>query len=369
MELLTFPLSDRTRLVLRGKDYTAETLSSVEDGYFGLLGSLELSARAQCDITLEAFVDHVAAQALDWPDTSLAVLKSTFEELRELLKPFERFLADLPEEIDVLLTTGREEAGAAGKKVSYCRGLSSIIVSVAYLDKWAQKPQKAVSSFLHQLWHLFTRNAEDTDVLDGFCALFGFKRLPKPLEHPAELLPVKYTNPDAPYNTHYIEVEGETKGEVLPLVPLLLLKDFSPASGESLLDHVSLVFGVVRLFEVEREDGETKHKAEWVTGEDDADEEKTNNNNNNINNNNNEAGSSDAAQAQSNGDGDDNESASALLIAADEIPYNFWQQVSQNTAYITHIEEIVAENFVACVVGRKDVQDVQKLEKIREMLK
>lgn len=57
-----------------------------------------------------------------------------------------------------------------------------------------------------------------------------------------------------------------------------------------------------------------------------------------------------------------------VLIPPGDLPEHFWKQVSHNTEYIIHVEEICAENFVLAVLGDNECPDKSKVESFTELL-
>lgn len=133
--------------------------------------------------------------------------------------------------------------------MAYCRGSCNIFVSRSNLQEWEDE-KKFQKLIIHELWHILSRNVAN-DVVDEFYKIFGYQRIKKKkgVYHPEEIMPLKFTNPDAIYNSHFINVTNE-EGETLPLVPLIFVTPYDTAdAGSSPIENMTCAFGVLKMEE------------------------------------------------------------------------------------------------------------------------
>jgi hypothetical protein len=147
--------------------------------------------------------------------------------------------------------------------------------------------------------------------------MIGFEKCNE-IELPAELAPLKITNPDAPRNDHRIRVRvGE---ESVWAVPILFSNSerYDPQRGGGVFDYLQF-----RLLLVEEVSGGTVKPMY--------------------------------------------EGAKPRLVEVSEVS-GLFEQVGRNTRYVIHPEEILAENFALLMVGKTDVASPEVPEKMREVL-
>lgn len=211
----------------------------------------------------------------------------------------------LPSVIRLVKTTGKEEGGAA-----YCRG-NNIILSAKRTSLPDQSLERLVT---HELFHILSRN--HPKLRDSLYAVVGFKPCGE-VAYPKELASRKLTNPDAPVIEHFITVS--VQGKPTPVVPILFSKEekYDVQKGGEFFAYL-----VFKLLAVEQRAGA------WVPV--------------------------------------DRESKPQLLDA-DEVQ-GFREQIGQNTNYILHPEEILADNFVLLVQNAKDVKTPRILQEMRRIL-
>jgi hypothetical protein len=196
----------------------------------------------------------------------------------------------LPAVVFLVKTTGAEE-GHAG----YCR--SNCIVLPQNLV--ARSAADLEISFTHELFHILSRN--NPKLRDSLYSIIGFEPCSE-IEFPDVLKPRKITNPDAPRNNYVMKVA--LKGEPLPVVPILLSSSerYDLAKGGEFFSY--LVFKLLVLEEVNK-----KWQPKLFDGK-------------------------------------------PRLLDVSETP-DFFKKIGRNTDYIIHPEEILAENFVLLIDGKK----------------
>jgi hypothetical protein len=204
------------------------------------------------------------------------------------------------------------------------------------LKSW-KKPEKMKRLLFHELWHIYSRNVSAEEI-DQIYSIFGFQRIPATCYFPEEIEMLRYTNPDAMHLSHYIKVTIEEGEEAIPLVPLVFLRPYD-VNDETLspIDHITIVFGVLKMTPHPQKD---KIVASWITEE---------------------------AQVEE-GEAPLEEEVT-LLIPPDALPEDFWRQVSKNTGFILHVNEIASENFVLVAMKETECDNPQHLQRMAELLK
>lgn len=323
---------------------------------------------------MEEFIFYQQAQCIPWPE-NVVTYESCVSEMGSAIEKFSFFCESLPARVFVFLTTGKEEARLE-RGIAYCRGKNAIFIGRANLEDWAKNSVAMKKLMLHELWHIFSRNVGH-HVQDSMYGVFGFKRIPRKLTknqkkkikkknkkkqqqqqegggggvnnivtvddhsftgimYPDEISPLRFTNPDAIFVSHYIEV-GAPEGQEgsLPLVPLVFLNPYDVhQDNETPFDHLTVAFGVLDLDTLQwaTEPAETEEEGGQGGGQDDVDEV-------------------------------------TLLMPPGALPDDFWRQVSRNTTYILHVEEVCAENFVMAALKDEECDNINKVRALEELLK
>lgn len=211
----------------------------------------------------------------------------------------------LPAVVRLVKTTGLEEGSAA-----YCRGAAIV------LPKTLVEKKRALAGVLpHELFHVFSsHNAKLRPALYG---VLGFTPC-APVKLPGTLAKKRITNPDAPGLDFAIQVKrGESK---VPAVPVLVSRSerYDTRRGGEFFEYLEL-----RLLVLEKK-GEALEPALDAAGE-------------------------------------------PVLLALADAP-DYLEQMGKNTGYTIHPEEVLADNFVLLLQGKKDVPSPAILEGLRKVL-
>ena len=181
-------------------------LLTAEDEFARQLTRFDLQVRLATteQASIYAWRKSVADQVLDWEEDDrknvLAALKALPDKLAPLHLP-------LPDEILLILTTGKEEAGAA-----YTRA-NTIVLPKAVARR---TPDQLEALLLHELFHVLSRHSRD--ARRELYRIIGFE-LCEPIELPPSLRDRKMTNPDAPGIDCVIELN--VNGEKLTAAPII----------------------------------------------------------------------------------------------------------------------------------------------------
>jgi hypothetical protein len=207
----------------------------------------------------------------------------------------------MPETITLIRTDGNEEPGSA-----YTRG-TAIIFHPGSLAAGARLD----GLLAHELFHVISRR--DRKLRDRLYAIIGFSYCGE-VAFPGSLAARKITNPDAPANQHSITLE--IGGAARPALPILVAnRDFDPARTEGLMGYLMLQFLVIE-----------KDRGSWV-----------------------------AARKE---DG-------APVVVSPLRAKDFKEQIGDNTGYIIHPEEILADNFRHLVLETESLPNPEIIEKMR----
>jgi len=212
----------------------------------------------------------------------------------------------LPEKVLLVHTSGKEEGDAA-----YTRA-NAIILPSKVLSYNAEKLEDLLA---HELFHVLSRN--DAETRQRLYGIIGFRACEE-IPLPAMLVDRKLTNPDAPQINCTIELK--IAGQTVTATPILYSKAESYDAKQA-----SSIFGylVFRLMVVEKKDGKWQPA---VSG------------------------------------------GLPVLLDPTQVP-SFLEQIGQNTGYIIHPDEILADNFKELVKGNKNVKTPKILEQMESVLK
>jgi hypothetical protein len=212
----------------------------------------------------------------------------------------------VPETINFIKTTGLEEGNAA-----YCRGNSAIIFPESEINTGNTSLDKLI---IHELFHIYSKN--NPDKQEKLYNILSFKKTNE-LIIPENIYRLKITNPDAVFNNYYFN--SEINGQEVNLMPLLLSDSkYDEKKGGEFFDYLNLYF-----IAVSNDDNETKP----VKAND-----------------------------------------KYILVTTDQVK-NYFKLIGENTGYIIHPEEILADNFVLLVNNVKNVKTKKIIDEMDKLLK
>ncbi len=178
----------------------------------------------------------------------------------------------------------------------------------------AEKLQGVIdpSILAHELFHVLSRH--NPALKDKLYAAIGFQKCDE-IKFPSTLM--RITNPDAPRNDHFIDLTVD--GKTVSAIPILFAKpkSYDTQKGGEFFDYLNFEFLAVQK----------------VPG-----------------------------SSAVNFDSDHPQ-----LLEMDKVR-GFYEQVGQNTSYVIHPEEILADNFVLLLKPGSQVTSPEILEKIRKAL-
>ena len=224
---------DGTKLVFVSKQEAAE-LMGTSDEYSQGLSKFDIASRTQNPASNqeEQYLAFAAAQARDWEEDEITVLRVKINQVKEKIERLGLKLA-FPKEIKLVKSTLEEE----GSVISYTR--TNYIVFRGDVTE---------DFIIHELFHILTRY--NPDKRDELYKTINFHKSNR-ISYPEAIKDYIVTNPDAPFLEHTIEltIDGEQKEAVFILytgkdyesgsfftqMPVLIdgkpvLRDFSAAS-------------------------------------------------------------------------------------------------------------------------------------------
>ncbi len=204
----------------------------------------------------------------------------------------------------LLIKTTGQEEGGA----AYCRG-AAIVLPQNMVDNRRGDIKKILP---HEVFHVLS--SHNPELRRRLYAIIGF-RPSNEVQLPEPLRARKITNPDAPLNNYYITADGGTT----EWMPVLISKSarYDPARGGSLFSYLD--FKLMQL----ADDAGIRRPAL--------------------------------------------KDGKPILVEPLDVP-DYGRQIGQNTKYIIHPEEILADNFVHLVDGRIDLPTPRIVEEMGGVL-
>lgn len=185
----------------------ARKILSTSDEFTQNMGARERAARLQLagDWSEGEFLDFAADCAAEWQPEEMEKVWQSLEIFKERLG---RLVVSFPPEVWLVRTTGREEGGSA-----YTRQ-NAIILPPRKLSY--PRLEDFTALLTHELFHVITRYKPE--FRDDIYTCIGFA----PCGHvtlPGFLSTGRITNPDAPQNSHAIQVIHD--GREIRVLPVL----------------------------------------------------------------------------------------------------------------------------------------------------
>ena len=279
---------------LLSADEASNELKTIDD-YLTNLSRFDLDSRVQSSTaTLDDYLAFVTEHVLSWNDEQIRCIESYVDFLNtsciERLK-----LLTLPARIFVVLTDGRDENGAA-----YCRNKNVILLPEPYV----KMTDRLRDVFIHELFHIWSRQDANTGVRDELYGSIGYHRIPvdREVAFPASLSDVRITNPDAPLTMKYfinLRKTADDDDETYKCTPILYAsRSFDLTFSTNMFQYL-----VATTLVLDDDTYQPKEPLEYLSYDEAAD---------------------------------------------------FRDQIGENTGYIIHPEEILADNFVLWMIGTGD---------------
>ena len=275
---------------------------SARDAFVEAASPFDRSVRMQSDrpISEMEFRRFLGAQARAWSPSETArlmpVLRDVAADLRDLAVP-------LPPRILLVKTSDQLD-----NAMPHTRG-AAVMLSEAILT--TAEPSMLRLVLVHEIFHLLSRH--NPDLRERLYSLAGFRRC-EGLSIPEALRSRAITNPDAPWISHFVEVEH--RGARIAVVPLTVSLDRFYGAGDTRGPQGHLN---IRLLQVDVRGGQCRP------------------------------------------------AASAALLLPTEVSA-FAEAVGEDISRISHPEEMLAGNFVHAVLGTAGLPDPRLPTRIRALL-
>jgi hypothetical protein len=192
-----------------------------------------------------------------------------------------------------------------GEATAYTRGNY-----VVFREGGSTKKERLDHLILHELFHVLTRH--NSEFRAAMYDIIGFNMM-NSVDYPEGLLSSRITNPDAPQTDAFIQLKS--KGELSDY--MMILYADKPYTSGRFFDYVNV--GFLKLTASTQKEVDLKEGQPQILGMKDVDD--------------------------------------------------FFEQVGQNTKYIIHPEEIMAENFAFALSNKVDLPNAGIIVAIMEYLK
>jgi hypothetical protein len=280
---------------------------SAHDDYTDNLSWFDRAARMKTDRIVEEpeYLQFVAKETLPWSETEKTRLQAAIADISPALNGLS---LPAPKPISLIKTTGNEEGNAA-----YTRADSIAIPAKMMTEMNAQALRKLVA---HELFHILTRR--NPDLREALYASIGFAKGPEVVFAP-DYAARRVSNPDATHNDHYIHVRFHDRP--VCAIPLLIARqsEYDTGRGGEFFDYVALDFLIA-----------------------------------------------DRGAPLGSGSGSRDDDDGFRLVRLDQLQ-GFFEQVGENTRYVIHPEEILADNFALLVAGGDDVRSPVILSRMKRV--
>jgi hypothetical protein len=285
----------------------AKAILTDRDDFAQRMSPFDRSARLKTskEVSEQEYLKFVGQSVLEWNESEKQRITSALEAMQAEL---ESLSLQFPKKVFMVKTTGNEEGGSP-----YTRA-NAVILPKTFLGSSMPELKKMIA---HELFHILSRS--NPELREKLYKVIGFEKCNE-IPFPKELQPRKITNPDAPFNDHYIKLQVGDK-ECLG-VPILYSRTekYDEEQGGDFLNYIQLQF-----VEVERAENGATVKVVY-------------------------------------------EGKKAKFVHP-RMASGLFEKVGRNTDYIIHPEEILADNFALLVLQEQDVPSPAILKNLELVLK
>lgn len=277
------------------------------DDFVQRMSPFDRAARLKTDkdISEQEYLEFVGRNVLAWNEAEKEKLTAAFQGIQAEL---EALSLPFPNKVYIVKTTGREEGGAP-----YTR-TNAIVFPQAELSAPKAKIQKAIC---HELFHILSR--ANPDLRDKLYAVIGFQKCEE-LVFPPALKSRKITNPDAARNDHCIRLQAGGRSRFAIPILFSIAEKYDANRGGEFFDYLQF-----QLLLVDLEEKSANLKPVY-----------------------------DAQNPQ--------------FVDPQQVS-GFFEQIGENTRYILHPEEILADNFAHLVLRERNLRSPEVVEKMEAILK
>jgi hypothetical protein len=283
-----------------------QKILTTKDEFIRHLSPFDRMARMKTDkpVSEDEYLAFVGKNVIEWAPEETRNVETA---LKEILSRLGELPLPFPATIQLIKTTGAEEGNAA-----YTRGAAIILPK----GEVARNPSDLARLICHELFHVLSR--QNPELREELYGIIGFVSCDD-LEFPRELATRKITNPDGPRNDHFIRLEIE--GRKCAAIPVLLSRaeTYDTSRGGEFFEYLDFQFLLIQ-------EVPGSHRVEVVR-----------------------------------------ENSQPKLVAPRAVS-GFLEQVGQNTQYLIHPDEILADNFAFLVLGKQKVESPEIVDKMKTVL-
>ncbi len=292
----------------------ARKFLATKDNYIKSYTPFDRSIRMKTekDISEKAFFSFISNQAMEWTGSEQIRMK---EVIKSAAIKLESLKLKLPDIILMIKTTGAEEGNAG-----YCRRNATILPKIMLAPQnmsfqqnmSLQQNNTLEHIFIHELFHIYM--IHNPQLREKFYGIVGFQKC-NPVDLPEKLRKVEITNPELPKDEYYIELLYEDG--TINVMPIITIPDYYYRGQGGIFESLK-----VQLLAVEDVNGTWQYKR--------------------------------------------NDTGEPALFELNELP-NYRRETGDNTGYIIHPEEILAENFVLLAQNSQSVKSKWVIEEMEKL--
>ncbi len=292
----------------------AGKILATKDEYIKSYTPFDRSIRMKTEkaVSQEEFINFISSQAMEWTGSEIIRMEEVIKSAASKLEPFN---LKLPGTILLIKTTGAEESNAG-----YCRRNAIILPQIMLSPQNISFQQKMLLQqnntlehiFIHELFHIYM--IHNPELREKFYGIVGFQKC-NPVELPEKLKKIEITNPELPKDEYYIELIY--KDGTINVMPIITIPDYYYRGQGGIFESLK-----VQLLAVEKTNDTWQYKS--------------------------------------------NDTGEPVLFELNELP-NYRRETGDNTGYVIHPEEILAENFVLLVQGSQSVQSKWVIEEMDKL--
>lgn len=275
----------------------AKSAVSHQDSYSKILTSFDIQSKIKRlgELSYKDYLTNAQLFLYNWKPHEKEYLKNIINQVEKQIKK-KKYKFNLPNEILVIKSAMHEEGGANGftRENFMVLNLNSLSLHL----------------FEHELFHIISRY-NSAKISEAYSVL-GFKPCNE-VEIPSTLINFKISNPDAPFNNFYIELEHDNN----PIEALMLLYSNRPYTGGGFFTYVNK--GLMLL------EGDDDSKKAILDG------------------------------------------GRPILLDYSDVN-GLYEKIGKNTGYNIHQEEVTAEHFSMALNDVKNLPDQHLVDKLDEIL-
>jgi hypothetical protein len=204
----------------------AKELFMTPDEYTAVLSRFDIQSKTRDanSSVVDQYMKYAAEQVKSWSDEEKKAMAVVIESVGKKISSLGLNIK-MPEKIEIIKSTLKEEGGAEG----YTRGNYIVLKDVN-----VGAPSEALENlFIHELFHVLSRY--NPDMREKIYNSIGFKKSNEVI-YPTEIADLRISNPDAPNNNYFITVEYDGK----PVDAMLILYASGLYKGGSFFTYLQL---------------------------------------------------------------------------------------------------------------------------------